>query len=68
MNHKPAVRDTNPIDLPDKPPKLPQEVVDRFPALAAWDDQWAMFWENVRTNIRKRDADLEQRLTKLENP
>jgi hypothetical protein len=75
LPRKPAPHDVAPVDLPATPPKLPQDAVDRFPALAKWEDEWINFWETVRGSIRRRDAeiesrmtDLERRLTALENP
>jgi sulfur transfer protein SufE len=68
MTKKPGQREPVPVDIPSPPPKLPQEVVDRFPSLAQWEDQWRELWESTRDSIRKRDAEIETRLTKLENP
>ena len=65
---KAAVRDADPINLPDRPPKLPESVLARFPSLVDWERQWAEFWETAKGNIRARDAEIEQRLTDLENP
>jgi hypothetical protein len=65
---KPSPRDTAPINLPERPPKLPQDVLARFPSLVEWERQWAEMWEIVKGNIRARDAELEHRLADLENP
>ena len=68
LTHKPAARDTAPVDLPEKPPKLPDDAKARFPSLVAWEEQWLSVWDTMRANIRSRDAEIERRLTKLENP
>lgn len=68
LTRKHAVRDQVPLSLPERPPELPQAAIDRFPSLAQWEDQWREFWETTKNNIRVRDAEIEQRLTALENP
>jgi hypothetical protein len=67
VTKKPGQREPVPVDIPDKLPRLPQEVLDRFPSLAKWEDQWRELWESTRDSIRKRDAEIETRLTKLES-
>ena len=66
MKNKPSRRDSAPVDLPLRPPKLPQDVVDRFPGLALWEDQWMEIWETMVQNLKSRDTETQSRLTKLE--
>ncbi len=75
LSRKPAPHDVAPVDLPVAPPPLPDDAKVRFPSISEWQEQMNGWWETTRASIRKRDAEIESRLTeqerrliKLENP
>lgn len=53
-------------DLPTEFPALPQEVRDRFPALADYEDRVKRWWFDTQTVLARRQQSLEDRIAKLE--
>lgn len=66
LDRKQSARTAGPVSLPEAPPRLPDDVKERFPSLAAWEAQWLQIWQSATSNLKSRDSDVESRLTKLE--
>jgi hypothetical protein len=58
LTRKSAPPDQGPVDLPDRLPRIPDEVKSRFPSMADWESELDNWWLSVRTALRRSNSDV----------
>jgi len=53
MTRKSAPADPVPLQLPDRLPRLPDEIKQRFPSMAAWEQEMETWYDQLKQALRR---------------